>query len=477
MGKGILDVGREQVVVWADRDYRNPFEVQPNKKVDSTMKSTSIAASLCLSITFCSVCVATETVSTEAASGWEQWHGPNRDGKSLETGLLQSWPTNGPALLWTSPHLGRGWSSVSIGGGLIYTTGLKHEGNTYSEEQGTILLTALDMDGKVKWSKDVGPAFVGNHVYQGARATPTYNDGDLYLMLGFGVLGCYDAKTGDTKWQRDIQKDFQAQKIRWQFTESLLVIDDKLIVTPGGTNSFMVALNKKDGKTVWESGPFSPAGYSSPIYVEYEGIPMIINGAYDGIAGVHAETGEILWTNDFAAANMANCPTPSFEDGYVFWAVGYNVGGICLKLSVSGKKVKATEAWRTMDIKTQYGGYVIHDGYIYGNNMYKWSCLELKTGKLMWSTKGAKKASVSYADGMLYLYGINKGHTILLPASPKAVPPESADKKPTPLLKATGEFHVYDKKVDACRANPVICDGRLYTRVDQQIYCFDIKAK
>ncbi len=146
-------------------------------------------------------------------------------------------------------------------------------------------------------------------------------------------------------------------------------------------------------------------------------------------------------------------------------------------MSVSGQKVKATEVWRTMDIKTQYGGYVIHDGYIYGNNMYKWSCLELKTGKLMWSTLGAKKASVSYADGMLYLYGINKGHTILLPASPKAVPPESADKKPTPLLKATGEFHVYDKKVDACRANPVICDGRLYTRVDQQIYCFDIKAK
>ena len=67
--------------------------------------------------------------------------------------------------------------------------------------------------------------------------------------------------------------------------------------------------------------------------------------------------------------------------------------------------------------------------------------------------------------------------TTRLPASPKALPPKSADEKPTPLLKATGDFHVYDKKVDACRANPVICDGRLYTRVDQQIYCFDIKAK
>ncbi len=434
------------------------------------MKLTSIAATLCPVIVFCNACVATDpvspvtTVSPEPSPSWQQWHGPNRDGKSLETGLLKSWPTNGPALLWKSPDIGTGWSTVSVGGGLIYTSGLRHEGTNYSEKQGSIWLTALDMDGKIKWSKDVGPAFVGHHVYQGARATPTYDNGDLYLLLGLGMLGCYDAKTGDTKWQRDIQMDFQAQKIKWQFAESLLVLDDKVIATPGGTNSFMVALNKEDGTTVWESGPFGSAGYSSPIYVEYEGIPMIINGADDGIAGVHAETGKILWTQEFAKGNVANCPTPVFEDGYVFWAVGYKKGGICLKLSVSGKRVKATEVWRTMDVRTQYGGYVIHDGYIYGNDMYKWSCLELKTGKLMWKATSVRKGAISYADGMLYLYGIDKGHTVLAPASPQGLEP-------------TGEFKIIHKKGPPGRAHPVICDGRLYLRFPTSIYCFDIKAK
>jgi outer membrane protein assembly factor BamB len=149
----------------------------------------------------------------------------------------------------------------------------------------------------------------------------------------------------------------------------VLVIGDLVIATPGG-KSFMVALNKKTGKTVWKSGPFGPAHYSSPIHVVYKGVPVIINGAGKGIICIHAETGKILWANEFASGNMANVPTPAFEDGYVFWAVGYNKGGICLKLSVSGQEVKAKEVWRTNDIRTQYGGYVILDGYIYGNNIW-----------------------------------------------------------------------------------------------------------
>jgi outer membrane protein assembly factor BamB len=403
-------------------------------------------------------CLAAEKKGAGAPSGWPQWHGPNRDGKSLDTGLLKNWPAEGPKLLWKTTGMGQGYSTVSIGGGRIYTSGLKGE---HPKEH--LFLTALDMQGKVLWTKDTGPAFSGHHVYHGSRGTPTYDNESLYLVSGLGLLGRYDARTGKTVWTRDIKKDFKPGKMRWGFTESLLVLDDVVIATPGG-DAFMVALDKKDGKTVWKSKPWSVAHYSSPIYVEYEGVPMIINGACDGIAGVHAKTGKILWTQEFAKNNMANVPTPSFSDGYVFWAVGYGKGGICLKLSVSGEKVTAREVWRTKAIETQYGGYVIHDGYIYGNHGYNWSCLDLKTGKKMWGGKGVAKGAIAFADGMLYLFGIDKGHTALAPATPKE-------------LKLTGEFKLATKKGPAARAHPVICGGRFYLRFDQDLRCFDVKAR
>ena len=412
-----------------------------------------------------------EQMLAPPAPGWVQWRGTHRDGKSPDKGLLKSWPAKGPKLLWKVTRVGQGWSNVSIGDGLIYTTGRKQAGNpaevpktrTVDKRPGKrLFMMAIDMRGKVKWDRDITAAFTGNHVYQGSRATPTYDNGNLYLVAGTGVLGCYDAKTGDTKWQRDIKKDFKSQKMRWGFAESLLILGDLVIASPGGEKHFMVALDKKTGKTVWKSGPFGPAHYSSPIHVVYKGVPMIVNGAGNGILGVHAKTGKILWTNDFAAGNMANVPTPAFSDGYVFWAVGYGKGGICLKLSVSGEKVTAKEAWRTMDIRTQYGGYVILNGYIYGNNMYEWSCAELRSGKTTWKGKGVRKGSISYADGMLYLYGIDKGQMALAPATPKE-------------LKLVGDFNVAGQ--GPSRAHPVILDGRMYLRYDENLYCFDVKAR
>jgi len=433
------------------------------------LKSVSFAACVGLVLVGMSVSLAAAPSGADASPNWAQWRGPNRDGKSAETGLLKSWPAGGPKLLWKVARVGQGWSNISIGGGLIYTTGRKEASNPAQVPESKndddrpgkrLFMTAIDMEGRVKWDRDIGEAFTGHHVYQGSRATPTYDNGKLYLLTGLGSLGCYDAKTGEVKWLRDL-REFRAEKPRWAYTESLLIIDEMLIVTPGGRN-FMAALNKKTGKTVWKSRQFSGAHYSSPICVEYKGVPMIINGAGDGIAGVHAKTGKILWTNDFAKGNMANVPTPAFQDGYVFWSVGYNKGGICLKLSVSGQDVTAGEVWRTEEIRTQYGGYVILGDYIYGNNMYEWSCLELKTGKKIWGAKGVAKGSITYADGMLYLYGIEHGLMALAPATTKG-------------LEFTGNFNVAG--MGSSRSPPVIAGGRLYLRYDENLYCFDIKAR
>ena len=332
---------------------------------------------------------------------------------------------------------------------MIYTTGHK---------QGKLYLHGLSTKGKIVWSEEVGPGWTKSK--PGSRSTPTYSEGNLYLVSGVGLVGCYDAKTGKRKWKRQMS-EFGGRPGEWGYAESVLIVGDLAIVTPGGKN-FMVALDKKTGEAVWQSFPFTGPGYSSPIYVEYKGVPMVINGAAGGIIGVHAETGKTLWTNTFSAGNTANCPTPAFSDGYVFWANGYGKGGICLKLEVSGQNVTAKEAWRTKDMDCHHGGYVILNGYIYGNNGGGWACLDLKTGQKKWEAKGVGKGSLCYADGMLYLFAESGGKVGLAPATPTG-------------FKLTGQFSVAG--TGPSWPHPVVVRGRLGLRYADNLYCFDVKAQ
>ena len=389
-------------------------------------------------------------VAIEAAAGatpgWPTWRGPNRDGKSPDTGLLKSWPAGGPKRLWHVKGIGSGYSSVSTAGGLVYITGHK---------RGRLVLTAVGSDGRINWSTDIGKGFTDNR--GGARATVTCDGGYLYVESGLGLVGCYDGRTGRKKWMRRLS-EFGGRVPTWGFSESVLIVDKWAVVTPGGDN-FMVALNKTTGRTVWRSGQYGQAQYCSAIYVKHAGVPMVINGGHEGLVGVHAKMGNILWKQDFATSNTANCPTPAYADGYVFWSVGYGVGGICVKLSGSGTKITARKAWETSDLVCHHGGYVILDGHIYGNHNRGWTCLDLATGKKKWYARGVGKGSLCTADGMLYLFGESGGKAAVAPVS-------------TTGLELAGSVTV--KGDGPSWAHPVVIGGRLYLRYDDNLYCYDV---
>jgi len=409
-----------------------------------------------------------EEILAAPRAGWSQWRGNNRDGKSPDKRLLKNWPAGGPELLWKVTGIGQGFSNVSLGGGLIYTTGRKQAGNpttlpvakhVYARPGERLYLYAIDKRGKYKWARDIAKAYLG--FYKGARATPTYDNGNLYLLTGTGEIGCYDASSGDAKWKRDF-KEFKAvipPGHRFGFSESVLIVGDLAIVSPGG-DCFMVALDKNTGKTVWRSDKYAAAEHSSAIHVVYQGVPLIINGSRMGLVCVHAKTGEILWTQEFAPKNIANVPTPAFSDGYVFWAVGYGKGGICMKLSVSGTKVTAKEAWRTEEMDCHVGGYVIHDGHIYGNHKHGYTCLDLRTGEKKWFAKGVGKGSLCWADDMLYLFSEKDGLAGLATCSPGG-------------MEMKGTFSVAGSQQSW--AHPVVAGGRLYLRYDDNLYCFDVR--
>ena len=380
---------------------------------------------------------------------WPGWRGPARDGKSPDTGLLKEWPANGPRLLWKATGIGKGFSNVAVSGRTIFTSG---------DVGDQLVVFALNQEGKPVWRVPLGRAWTKNH--PGSRSTPTLDAGNLYLVSGDGLIGCLDAATGRPKWSRRMA-EFGGKVPNWGYSESVLILGNMAVVTPGGAN-FIVALDKADGRPIWSSRGFQAGSqYSSCYAFSHGGKPMITTGTSEGIVCVDAADGRMLWANPFSARNTANCPTPVFSDGYVFWANGYRKGGICLELSSDGNRVGAQQAWITQDMDCQHGGYIIHQGYIYGNNGSGWTCLDLKTGRRMWQERGVGKGSICFADEMLYLFGESGGKAGLATCSPDG-------------MELKGSFSVEGE--GPSWAHPVVIDGRLYLRYDANLYCYDVRA-
>jgi len=392
----------------------------------------------------------TGTAPAATAGEWPCFHGPNRDARSPDVGLLKEWPQGGPPLLWKYDGIGQGFSTVSVSGGLLYTTGDVNE---------RLIVFVFDMDGKPKFKIDHDAAWTKDH--PGSRATPTLDGGNLYIESGNGVVGCYDARTGAKKWTRHLS-EFGGKPGTWGYAESVLILGNLAVVTPGGSKC-LVALNKLTGQPVWASTGFSAgAQYGGCLPFTYQNVPMLAAGTAGGLVCVDARNGALVWSTDFSKGNTANCPTPAYADGHLFWANGYGKGGICMRLGIAGNKVAAQQAWTTSDMVCHHGGYIIDNGYIYGDNGGGVTCLELKTGKVMWKDRGVGKGSLLWADGMLYLFGENGGKAALATCSPQGT-------------QMKGQFSVAGS--GPSWAHPVVIGGRLYLRYDTNLYCFDVKAK
>ena len=381
------------------------------------------------------------------AADWPGFLGPNRDGISPDTGLLKAWPENGPRLLWQVDSVGAGWSTVSIAKGSLYTTGNGDDNQ---------MLICLDLNGKEKWRVAQGPA-CQHRKYPGARSTPTVDGDRIYVTGGNGLVTCHRADNGQLVWQRDMAKEMGGEVGGWKYAESVLILDNLAIVTPGGTNA-IVALDKATGKDVWKSDISGQAGYSSCIAVKEGGSTIIVNGSQSGLLVVDAKTGKGVYTHEFAVGNTANCPTPAYVDGLLFWAVGYGKGAVCLKATQAGGNWSFEEAWTSKALNCHPGNYVVKNGAVYGKGRGL-VCVDLKTGDTKWQQRiGA--GQTCWADSMIYSFSDSGGKITLV---------NPADGSAAGTFKVAGQGRSW--------AMPVVLDGRLYLRYDTNLYCYEVKAR
>ncbi|HYP26702.1 MAG TPA: PQQ-binding-like beta-propeller repeat protein [Blastocatellia bacterium] len=385
---------------------------------------------------------------------WPQWHGPDRTGVSTETGLLKSWPASGPAAAWTASNLGEGFGSVAIKGDRVFVQG------TRGGE--SVVFCLSRSDGKPIWTQALGPK-LNEGRGNGPRSTPAVDGDRVYALSENGDLASLKAADGAVVWQRNILKDFGGSNPGWLISESPLIDGNNLIVTPGGQGASLVALDKISGKTVWTSKELSdPAGYSSCVAADIQGVRSIIGFTAKAAVGLRATDGKLMWRYAPVANRVANITTPIIHDNKVFYTSAYDTGCALLGLKAQGGEVKAEEIYFSRDMMNHHGGVVLVNGYLYGFSNNILTCMEFATGKTMWKDRSVGKGSVTYADGNLYL--LSENNVVgLAEASPAG-------------YKEKGRFQIADQGWPSW-AHPVVCGGRLYIRNQGTLTSYEIKAR
>jgi outer membrane protein assembly factor BamB len=407
------------------------------------------------------------TAAAAPGGNWPQWRGPLRDGVSTETGLLTSWPKGGPPKVWSISGLGRGFSSVAVTGGRIYTMGDLRDGQ---------YVIALDEEtGKQIWATRVGKIYNSPDDFHGPRGTPTVDGTMLYVVITDGAVVALDT-AGKERWRKGFA-DFGGQMMsQWNWAESPLVDGDRVVVTPGGARAGMVALNKLTGAEIWRSAiprvgskGADGAAYSSIVISNGGGVKQYVQLMGRGVVGVRASDGVYLWGNNAVANDIANISTPIIKDNYVFASTSYDTGSVMLELAEAPNgRVAATQRYflDAGKFQSHHGGMVLVGGYLYGGHGRSQGfpvCIELATGKLMWPRArgaGEGSAAVVAADGHLY-FRYQNGIVALVDASPTA-------------YREQGSFEIPNHH-PLSWPHPVIAGGRLYLREQDALHAYNVK--
>jgi outer membrane protein assembly factor BamB len=413
---------------------------------------------LCSLLLTAAVLAAPETrVFRPQAFDWPQWQGPDRTALSRETGLLKSWPREGPPLAWKATGLGGGYSTPSIAAGRVFGMGFRQDDE--------VVWALEEATGQELWSTRIAAANRKVGYGQGSRCTPTVDGDRLYALGVSGDLVCLEVATGREVWHKNLVQDFGGRIPRWGYSESPLVDGERVVASPGGKKATLVALNKETGSTVWTAQvpQGDGAAYASAIAAEVDGQRQYIQFLHRGVVGVAAADGRFLWRYDHPANGTANCSTPVFADNHVFAASDYGTGGGLARLTRTGTGTKAEEVYFTKDMRNHHGGMVLVDGYLYGEDGGLLTCLEFKTGKVRWEERRAGKGSITYADGHLY-YRRQDGPVLLVAADPHG-------------YVERGRFNQPERSRENAWPHPVIANGKLYLRDQEVLLSYDIKQR
>jgi outer membrane protein assembly factor BamB len=384
-------------------------------------------------------------VVTAEGADWPNFRGPNHNGISTETGWSATWPKDGPKVLWKAT-LGTGFCSIAVSGGRAYSMG--------NVDNKDILYCFDASTGKEIWKQSYPcPLFKKDHE-GGPSATPTVDGDSVYTFSKNGDALCFKAANGQIVWQKNLPKELGIKYPTWYFASSAFVADNLIILNAGTAG---IALNKTDGKVVWQSGN-GPPGYATAVPFTMGSEKCVVIVGSTEIFGLVAATGKVLWKFPWKTDYDINAADPIISGDTVFVSSGYNHG--CALLKIEGGNV--TDVWRNKNMRNHFNSCVLWDGYLYGFDESMLRCLDFKTGEVKWSQEGLGKGSLMIADGKLIILS-ERGKLVIAPASPEG-------------FKELASVQILMGK---CWTVPVLANGKIYARnnPDGQLVCVDVSGK
>ncbi|MGH9385428.1 MAG: PQQ-binding-like beta-propeller repeat protein [Vicinamibacterales bacterium] len=404
-------------------------------------------------VVLCSVVIASASPAMQPSPEWFQWRGPNRDGISSETGLLKTWPQSGPPMVWRAAGAGAGYSSFSASGGRLYTLGAR--GNTE-------YVVAFDhATGKKVWEHANGRRFQ-NEQGDGPRSTPTVDGDRLYVLGGSGDLTCLEAATGRRIWSLNLVQSFGGVNPYWGYSESPLIVGDRILVNAGGNRASIVAVSKADGQTLWQQHS-DEAGYSSPMLLRTGSLAQVVFFTGSRVLAVDPRDGRLLWSYPKVANNTANIATPIVRGNRVFVSSDYGTGGALLDVKAAGNIASASEVYFTREMRNHHASSLLIGDHIYGFSSSILTSLRFDTGMMAWRDRSVGKGSLIYADERLYLFGL-EGVVGLAEASPVG-------------YREHGRFRLPQLSGQPTYSDLVIAHGFLIVRDQDIVYAYDVRGR
>jgi outer membrane protein assembly factor BamB len=381
---------------------------------------------------------------------WTDFRGPARDGRYLERPIRTAWSAGGLKPLWKQP-VGGGYASFTIARGRAFT--IEQRG---SQE----VVAAYDVQtGRELWTTAWSALFHERMGGDGPRATPTWSDGRVYALGGAGELRCLDEASGTTAWRTNILEDSGAENLQWGMAASPLIVDDTVVVLPGGPNGrSIVAYDRRTGARRW-SALDHPAGYSWPMLATIGGVRQLLVFSASRLAGVTPGEGRVLWEYPWKTEPEVNAAQPVIiPPNRVFLSSGYGTGGAVIELTSSSSGFTVREVWRNNRMKNQFTSSVFHDGFIYGLDDSILACLDAGTGAVRWKGGRYGYGQVMLASDHLIVL-TEDGDLALVRASPEG-------------HEETARFHALDGKT---WNHPAMSDGILLVRNINEMAAFDLR--
>jgi len=391
-----------------------------------------------------------------AAEDWPQWRGPQRTGVSAESGLLQSWPAEGPHQAWVYGQAGAGYSGFAVAHGQLFFMGTR--------DDQTVLIALDAQTGHEIWASPMGDP-LANGWGDGPRGTPTVDGRRVYALSGRGDLVCAQTSDGSILW-RTTMDDLGGKKPKWGFAESVLIDGDQLICTPGHDQGAIAALNKLTGDILWRTTELIDwAQYASIVPLDWRGERQYVQLLMKRVVGVDADTGRLLWEAPFDG-QTAVVPTPICHEGKVYVCAGYGVGCKLLALGSGAPE----ERYSNKVMKNHHGGVILLDGNLFGySDRVGWVCQDFETGETLWKERSKLgKGAIAYADGKLYCVSEREGTVCLIDASDQG-------------WRERGRFDISPQSENrssrgAIWTHPVLANGKLYLRDQEYVLCYDVGA-